>query len=1784
MHSHNFTTAKSSIRLTAIFKPGRFTSFSNLIGIILFLGILAIISIEAQPPVKHTEGNRDQAMRSNGRVNASTLGMEIDIPLGNYPGRGINIPVTLSYSSKVWRMDLLTTEMFNSGNACYSVYKPVYGDRSAAGWTTSLAVPYIEYTGWDSLYNKLGFPQIDLECFSQNPPPGNENAIIKRISVHLPSGETHELRTDDTALVYPANGAQPRRDGEFFATDGSNIKYVEDSSSGIYQLLMPDGSVYEFAGGALTPLNSSPESPSVRRAIKLKDRNGNFTAYDNLTGNWTDTIGRVLAAPLGLQAPALPTAEGQPQNYNLPGLNGTSITYKFHWKKLKGSNPADSALTNFNQDLKYPGDKYVLNGRIAYRTTDGVLFGSGYDSKVEGGMTRFNPIVLTKIELPNGLAYNFSYDVFGRIEKIRYPSGGEDIFTFEQIPGLSTVESGDVSAKANFGVIQRRLFETPGQGTPYVWSYSAEHVLPAGYKITTISPEQIREERFLHRGADRQAGSVTGTFGYDDALAGFPYEQRTYDKSGYLVGRQITHYTKDQFMITTNTGLVNPTMADWHPRVKHREHYVYDRTGANVLSTEKLDYEDENNLSQNLHSQVLVKRTSQYGFQASGNTASLSEGTPPDPNPTPVPTPVPPTLVRTSESTFLINDPSIPASVRQIYADKNMVGLATSKIIRDAASEVVSRSETRYDEAGFTQAIGRGLPTSSRIWESTSGNWNNPQAYIQTRARFDTYGNPVESIDAKGNSTLTDYDPVHHAFPVRVTTPAPDPNGVNGSSTGLVSETTIDSATGLILSQINANGQITSFEYDPATLRAIKAIPPVGGGITETIYHDQPGNTWIKNRSQKDQSTWEDTISYFDGLGRTKKVEQLHSDGNIVITRKFDSAGRVSEISNPYRIDSSGNPTEYVNWTKQFYDDAGRLIDIELPDGSTINNIYGVLISDLVGTYKQVTDQAGKKRLGLNDALGRMIRVIEDPDGENLKTDYLFDTLGKVRRTQQGNQQRFFMYDSVGRLLYAKQPEQSANAQLSQTDPVTGNAAWATGYEYDSGGNIIRTTDARGISVLGEYDNLNRLISRDYSDATPDAEFYYDGKGLSDVATNAVGKMTKMNNDVSETRYTGFDRLGRLLSHEQVTRGQTYATGYSYDLSGAIVEETYPSGRVISHSYDQNGELESVSGLKPNQTAPRFFLNQVEYNSDGTLKSQRLGNGRWETAHYNERQQITKIGLGYSASDTSLLDLAYNYGDESRNNGSLLQQTINYTGLAEEIRQEYGYDSLNRLKSAAETSGSQLSWKQTFNYDRFGNRTFETGGTTTLSPSEPAKVTNPQIDSNSNRLIVDQDADGQSDYAYDKTGNLVLDAENKRFIYDAENRVRGFLKTDNSSQIPDTEYEYDPSGKRVRKIVNGTETIFVYNATGNLVAEYSDQLPQDPRTSYLTTDHIGSPRVVTDGAGRVVSRHDYTAFGGEISETIGNIGGRDTAHGYGESDEIRQQYTGYERDKESGLDFAQARYYQSMHGRFTSVDPLTASANLRNPQTFNRYSYVLNSPYKFVDPLGLLAQTVTSGGNNSDSGQAEENKKQEQDIPVPPSLLFLASNPLMGGVLEKLNGQEANLEVNFELSSEEVEGRVELATLVYNEAFRQGQRNAQRDLGQTVDPNSIESDDFSRDASSSETSGEAGVTLSTAPSISGTVGSKEGQINTEGGGTTVSSSINSGVAETVSGTTSVSDASQTLINRESSVRRTVTANNGERIPGISMNTSDQINEIVTHAQTLGRFDGKVSYLNSRTDQ
>ncbi len=166
----------------------------------------------------------------------------------------------------------------------------------------------------------------------------------------------------------------------------------------------------------------------------------------------------------------------------------------------------------------------------------------------------------------------------------------------------------------------------------------------------------------------------------------------------------------------------------------------------------------------------------------------------------------------------------------------------------------------------------------------------------------------------------------------------------------------------------------------------------------------------------------------------------------------------------------------------------------------------------------------------------------------------------------QGVQKRWFKYDSLGRLIRVRQPEQQVNTALDASDEYNTSGQWTAAFIYDVLGNVVRATDAKGVNIVNEYDKANRVTKRcytkpninstattcasipvnDQSTDTPAVSFFYDGKGLdSEQNPNyAKGKLTKVDNTHSQTRYMLFDNFGRLTQMEQRTPldGETTAT------------------------------------------------------------------------------------------------------------------------------------------------------------------------------------------------------------------------------------------------------------------------------------------------------------------------------------------------------------------------------------------------------------------------------------------------------------------------------------------------------------------------------------------------------------------------------------------------------------------------------------------------------------------
>ena len=135
-------------------------------------------------------------------------------------------------------------------------------------------------------------------------------------------------------------------------------------------------------------------------------------------------------------------------------------------------------------------------------------------------------------------------------------------------------------------------------------------------------------------------------------------------------------------------------------------------------------------------------------------------------------------------------------------------------------------------------------------------------------------------------------------------------------------------------------------------------------------------------------------------------------------------------------------------------------------------------------------------------------------------------------------------------------------------------------------------------------------------------------------------------------------------------------------------------------------------------------------------------------------------------------------------------------------------------------------------------------------------------------------------WCYDANGNVLSEGTVARsFTYDAENRQVTECINTCAQGSPTATYLYDGLGQRVGKTVNGQTTTYVYDAFGNLAAEYGGGPTSacGTPTRYVTTDHLGSTRLLTNNMGSVGARCDYEPFGQEIGA---GYDGRLTAMGF----------------------------------------------------------------------------------------------------------------------------------------------------------------------------------------------------------------------------------------------------------------------------------------------------------------
>lgn len=1700
-----------------------------------------------------------------GTINLSNGALNMKLPLASIGGRGFSLPLTLNYSSKVWSASRESNFADETGNhpTAYADYAGVenlidLSNRIAPGWTMG-AAPTLVVRGNGIKDNTTSI------CV------GDFRFALTTLTVMLPDKGEIQLRDDATdgaplaTQIDPSTGCMARdgnRGQRWHASDGSGSVFISDTANGIVRgdlngvLILSNGMRYRFADSSNPPAGSPPLNLMsvvriLARGTSVTDRNGNvitITYPSNTEIRYTDQLGRVTKIQKSVPDPDNPSAT-LPFLVTVPGYQGQNRYFKIktvvmNQRYRSGINPTLPVIN---------GDYDPLGWGLSWGTATRLFpFSHGLSAERIDTYT-----VLSEFVLPDGRTMEFYYNQFGEIAEVRLPTGGKLQYDYQYVGTLPAGKShiGEVKtlhfdsdvSDVDRAIVARRTYAdgTTLEGT---WSYAYTNTT-AQVTAASASGSVLLNQKHYFMASQRYLNSPGGTgpvpdrgvegTGYSVWSTGVSRRIETLNATGTSV---IAASEEDQ---TQRIGLnwsAHTTYAQEQPENDNRVNQTRRYLENGMTAKTETFYDQYNNpieIKEYDYDQTLKRRTvTSYLSLNNGSNYQTNDSI---------------HLLSLAETTTIFNGVGTPVAQStneyDVYTDDGNHRPLT-------AYGSVSQHDSNYGVSKLT----RGNVTRIGQWLNTTG------TFIYTYPRFDVLGNVVSTKNANGKVTTVSFaddfglgqnpgtptqNPATptYALPTLITSPPPLPGAPVQTA-----RSQYDYLTGLLTGFRDRNHTVTQTIYNDPFNRPtqVKAAVDVDGVETHVSNYYAPATVFGVTLAKNDVLTVSDlndvddasirSWTVTDGFGRTRETWKRDPQGDVKVITNYDCLNRVKQISNPFR-----SATESAVYTTTVYDLAGRVTSVTTPDNAVVHTSYN-------GNTVTVTDQAGKARKSVSDALGRLVEVYEDPNGVNWQTTYLYDALDNLAKVTQGSQQRFFMYDSLKRLIRARNPEQGTLGSLDLLDPITDNSEWSMAYEYDSNGNLTQRTDARGIVSTYVYDAFNRNTTIDYSDTAinPDVSRFYDGanNGKGRLWKSYAGGTESVGSNVEKTIIDNYDALGRPLVQQQLFKlhnewSDPYETSREYNRAGGVDLQTYPSQHRVRYNYDPAGRIADKDPLNLAFTGNlgdgvlRTYAAGITYSQWGSLSREQYGTNTavYNKLHYNIRGQLCDVRASNVSDEWSgeLGALVNHYstswmhcGSGPDNNGNvLMSQTIISSYFMED---RYSYDALNRLTAVNEwQNASTHTGSQQYDYDRWGNRTIK-------SASWGTGINNKQftVDEITNRLGVPGGQSGAM--TYDFAGNLIDDTYTGAGLreYDGENRMTRALGSNNQSQY----YTYNAEGQRVRRKIDNQETWQIYGFDGELLAEYAADAPntspqkeygyrngellitaeplrnvalasngatvtasstwsnppfsypvsavnngdhkglnagfggnwhsstptfpqwvevafdgsktineidvfslQDnyanpvepteattfglyglsafqvqywnggawvtvpggsvsgnnkvwkkitfapltttkirvlingtvdnwsriveveawsPNINWLVTDHLGTPRMVIDVTGSLanIKRHDYLPFGEEL---FAGSGGRSSGNGYSSGDGVRQQFTQYERDTETGLDFAQARFYSSSQGRFTSVDPLMESAIPTNPQTFNRYSYVSNSPLVRVDPSGMFG--IMPGGD-----------------------------------------------------------------------------------------------------------------------------------------------------------------------------------------------------------------------------
>lgn len=755
---------------------------------------------------------------------------------------------------------------------------------------------------------------------------------------------------------------------------------------------------------------------------------------------------------------------------------------------------------------------------------------------------------------------------------------------------------------------------------------------------------------------------------------------------------------------------------------------------------------------------------------------------------------------------------------------------------------------------------------------------------------YDIYGNLKQSdMAATGLTARTQkftYDNLGRFITLKET--------VGGSVTK--KETFVyEAIAGKIASITASDGLLTSYQYDALGRLSVTTVPD-GYNITQSFAWETSTGRYSLNSTRPGGGR--NVKTFYDLVGREVRSELSgYNNATLVSFKTYNNKGQVVNDAAPYYSNEAAvtSTTQYDNYDRITQASNGT---------TTLTTTYAKLSN---GQYKiTTTNTAGQASSKTQDAAGRVIAATDN--GGSIS--YVYNSMGKQTQVVvNGVTVTSSAFDEYGN-------------QINLTDKNAGTYT----YDYDAFKQLISQKNPLNQTTTTTYDGFGRTLTRTGPEGTTTYE--YCQTSSTGYCNNNPVKITGFAGDVKEIVYNS---LQRTISEKITIDGVSHTAQHAYDTYGNLVKTTYPSGLVITRTFDHDGTETAVNMGEGSVATPLFAASGM--NSLGKYTSYSYGNGKSTTESFN-----LALGVPVTSVTAGVQNMSYTFNTATGNLTS--RKDVNRN-----LEETFTYDYLNRLLTTKVNTVQQLN----VSYDgssgaSIGNITSKTdAGNYTYDGQKNnaiSYVTNP-AGAQVPPAVISQNQQNITYTAFGKAATITESTYQLAYTYANDyQRIKGVLKQNGT--VIETKYYLGTYETQVR---NGVSRQLHYIDAGNGLCAIIVREGTTNNVYYTYNDYLGNILTVTNAAGTVIASQNFDAWGryrNPADWTYTNVPAS--------ADWLYTGFTGHEYLKEFSLVNMNGRIYDPILGRVLSADNYVP--NPWNTQGYNRYAYGLNNPLMYTDPDG----------------------------------------------------------------------------------------------------------------------------------------------------------------------------------------------------------------------------------------